>query len=426
MAEKMKMNANVWLILIFAWISIAASQVITFGYGMMMPGIMQELGLNTGQMGLIGGIASWLVVITLIPNSMLFSRFNPKYSVPIVIIGTALGLFLFGRATGLPMLYVSRLIAAVFSQLIATLLVGAKLRGVPPDSMTQINGIENFVQPIGQIIATLVMAQLLVLVGGWRGVYTLVPAIMTVAAVVYIVLWGNGKNVNYGQAEAGPAETAQTISKPGVSPIKEALTNKVVWLTSLAWPGTTIVWIAMFYFWPTYVTQTHGLELRTAGLVLSMIPIFSAIASLTSPMIARKIGYDKPLICSWGIILPVLYFLMTVVTNVPLLCLFAALAGYGAYCFVPLAFTNVYKIGLSRQAITIATGVILTFVAVGSAVAGTVVGALTMTFGLKNALAISCLTPIWFGVLTLFLPELGYKKMAALKAAAAAAQKAAE
>jgi sugar phosphate permease len=419
MAEKMKMNSNVWLILILAWVAIAASQIITFGYGMMMPGIMQELGLDTGQMGRLGGIASWLVVLTLIPNSMIFSRFNPKVSIPLVIIGTALGLFLYGRAAGLPALYVSYLIAAVFSQLIATLLVGAKVRGVPPDSMTQINGIENFVQPVGQVIATLCMAPLLVLVGGWRGVYTLISITMAVAAVLFVVMWGNGKKINYGQQEPAPA-AAQGVSKPAVSPIKEALSSRVVWLTSLAWPGTTIVWIAMFYFWPTYVTQTHGLPLQTAGLVLSMIPIFSAIASLTSPILAKKIGYDKPLICSWGIILPILYYMMTVVTNVPLLCLFAAIAGYGAYCFVPLAFTNVYKIGLSMQAVTIATGVILTFVSVGSAVAGTVIGSLTVTFGLKNALAISCLTPIWFGVLTLFLPELGYKKMAALKAAAEA------
>lgn len=418
MAEKMKMNSNVWLLLVFAWVSIAASQVITFGYGMMMPGIMKELGLNTGQMGRIGGIASWLVVATLVLNSTFFSRFNPKYTIPLVIVGTALGLFIFGRASGLPMLYVGRLIAAVFSQLIATLLVGAKVRGVPPENMTQINGIENFVQPVGQVIATLFMTQLLLLVGGWRGVYTLVSIVMTAAAVIFILIWGNGKKVNYGQPEPAPAAASQTSSKPAVSPIKEVLSNKVVWLTSLAWPGTTIVWIAMFYFWPTYVTQTHGLELGTAGLVLSMIPIFSAIASLTSPILAKKIGYDKPLISSWGIILPVVYYLMTVVTNVPLLCLFAALAGYGAYCFVPLAFTNVYKLGLSRQAITIATGVILTFVSVGSAVAGTVIGALTVTFGLRNALAISCLTPLWFGVLTLFLPELGHKKMAALKAAA--------
>jgi MFS family permease len=354
---------------------------------------------------------------------MIFSRFNPKVTIPVVIVGTALGLFLFGRAAGLPMLYVGRLIAAVFSQLIATLLVGAKVRGVPPESMTQINGIENFVQPIGQIIATLLMTQILILVGGWRGVYTMISIIMVVAAALFTFIWGNGKKVNYGQPEPAPA-AAQAAAKPAVSPIKEALSSKVVWLTSLAWPGTTIVWIAMFYFWPTYVTRTHGMELKTAGMVLSMIPIFSAIASLTSPMLARKIGYDKPLICTWGIILPVLYYLMTVVTSVPLLCLFAALAGYGAYCFVPLAFTNVYKIGLSRQAITIATGVILTFVSVGSAVAGTVIGTLTVTFGLRNALVIACFTPVWFGILTLFLPELGYKKMAALKAAAEA-QKAA-
>jgi len=410
-----KTNSTVWTILACAWVAIATSQIITFGYGMMMPGIMEELQVGTDVMGQISGVAAWVTVLLTIPGSLICIKFNPKYSVPVVTVSVALGLFLFGRATSIPMMYISRIIAASFSQLIATCLVGTKIRGVPTSQMTQVNGIENFMGPIGQVIATLLMVQILGLIGGWRNVYTMVAVIMVAASILYFILWGDGKKVSYGQTVETETNGEQATST--LAALKEAWSNKVVWLTSLAWPGTTIVWIAMFYYWPTYATTELGISLEMSGVVLSMIPIFSAIASMTSPILANKLGYDKPFIWPWGIILPICYYMMTRVSSIPLLCVFSAIAGYGAYCFVPLAFTNIYKLGMSRKAVTLGTGTIFTFVSVGTAIAGTVVGSLTATFGLKNAIALSCLTPIWFGVLTFFLPELGRKKMEKLAAA---------
>lgn len=409
-----KVNSRVWSVLICAWVAIAAAQFTVFGYGMMMPGIMADFGVDTAVMGQIAGVAAWCQVISMIPLSLLLSRANPKFSVPLVILLIAAGLFIYGRATGVPMLYAGQILMAIFVNLIATLLVGAKVRGVPPSRYTGINGIENFVQPVGQTIALLFIVQLMVILGGWRGIYTTVAIILFAAMILYILFWGSGKRINYGQAEAQAAAEAPQINFGTIA--KEAFGNRVVWLTGLAWPGTTMVWIAMFYYFPTYATKELGFDLTTAGIILAMIPIFSAIASLTSPLLAKKIGYDKPLICIWGIILPIVYYMMMRVSSVPLLCLFSAIAGYGAYCFVPLAFTNVYKIGLSQPAITLATGVILTFVTVGVALAGSVIGPLTGILGVKTALQVACFSPLWFGILTLFLPELGYKKMQRLQA----------
>lgn len=414
-----KIDQKVWMLLSCAWIAIAASQVITFGYGMMMPGIMQDMGVSTDVMGRIGGMASLVTVLLTIPGTLIGIKLNPRYSVPLSALGMAVGLFLFSQSTTMPMLYLSRMIAASFSNLTTVCLVATKLRGVPAGKMTQINGIENFIGPVGQVIATLAMAQFLMLVGGWRSVYATIAAVMTIAAVLYFAVWGNGQWVGP-SAQTPGSKTGDTTT--AIAALKEAWSNKVVWLTSLAWPGSTIVWIAMFYFWPTYATTELGITLKQAGMVLSMIPIFSAIASLTSPLIANKLGYDKPLIWPWGLVLPVCYYMMTIFTSVPLLCVFSALAGYGAYCFVPLAFTNIYKLGMSSKAVTVGTSTILTFVAVGSAISGTVIGALTTTFGLKNAIAISCLSPLWFAALMLFVPELGRKKMEQLAAARAAAK----
>lgn len=414
MAETKKISGTVWTLLFCVWAAQAVSQIITFGYGLMMPGIMEELQVTPEVMGRIGGVASFTTVFLTIPISIIAVKYNPRFSVPITIICMAAGLFLFGISTNIPMMYGSRMVAAAFSQAIGTVLVAVKVRGVPTEKMTQINGVENFVGPGGQVIATLAMAPILTLLGSWREVYIAIAVIMAAAAIIYMVTYGNGKSLIYGT----PTDTKTEKKSDEPSALLSAWKNKTVWLISLAWPGTTIVWIAMFYFWPSYAIADLGITLEQAGLVLSFIPIFSAIASLTAPMIANKIGYDKPLIWPWGLILPVMYYMMIRVSSIPLLCVFSAVAGYGAYCFVPMAFTALYKLGLSQKAVSMAVGTVLSFVALGTALAGTIVGALTTQLGLQTALAVSCLTPLWFGVLMFFIPELGRKKMEQLAAQA--------
>ena len=405
-----------WGMLIFAWFALASVNIISFGLGMMMPGIISEFGVDPAAIGQVVGFASWVQVLSLIPLSILLARRNPRYTVPLIMIGMVAGFTVVGMAQTLTMFYVGYILFAPFSaNLVATLLVGAKLRGVPPQQMVQVNGIENFAQPTGQVAALLLIPVLVGAFGTWRSVFATVAIAVAVGLIVYFFIWGDGKRINYGQTETPPPDNAPKTSP--FAALKEAASSRVVWLTGLAWPGTTIVWIAMFLYWPTYAITTLGVPLAHAGTVLAMIPLFSAVASLVAPTIAKKVGYDKPFICSWGLLLPIFYFMMTVVTSLPLLFMFSAMAGFGAYFFVPLAFTNVYKIGLSKAAVSISTGIILTFVLVGVAIAGNVVGGLTRAVGVQNALRIACLTPLWFGALTLFLPELGYKKMMALQAA---------
>ena len=97
--------------------------------------------------------------------------------------------------------------------------------------------------------------------------------------------------------------------------------------------------------------------------------------------------------------------------NMVLLCLFSALAGYGAYCYVPLLFTTFYKLGLHPKVVSIGTAMAMTGVALGSALGSGVIGWLITVFGgdIRKALSLCCLAPIVFGALTFFLPERGRK-----------------
>ena len=385
---------------------------------MMLPDVMKEFNMDYATAGLIGSIAGLASVFLTIPTALVASKFNPKYSIPGVMVVIAAGLLLFGMAANIPMLFIGRIITAAVTNGLASSLVIVKMRRVPAARFTGVNGIENFVQPIGQTIATLCMAQLLILLGGWRNIYNVCGFIILAMVVVWFVTYKDDKTE---QAAGAAAPAPAAGSKKGV--LKEALKQKTFWLLAIAWPGTTLIWIGMFYYWPSYITETAGISMDQAGFVLSFIPIFSAIASLTAPKLADKIGKDKLLIWPWGIILPIAYFMMLQTTNIPLLCVCAAIAGYGAYCFVPIAFTMLYKLGLRSEVVSIGTGMILTGVALGSALGAGIVGGLINSMGIRNALAICCLSPVWFGILTLFAPERGRKALEAEAAAAAATNK---
>lgn len=402
-----KITKKTWILLSIVWAAQALCQIIQFSYGMMLPNIMADFSLDYGTAGMIGSAAGIASVIMTIPTTLLASKFNPRYSMPIVILIISVGMCLFGMATNVPMLFIGKIMVALVGNTLATALVIVKISRVPVQRVGQINGIENFVGPIGQIIATLCMAQLLVLLKGWRNIHIIIGVILFVLLILWVVFYRQDKS------EVSKTANAQSNTDKEIKPFKTALKQKPFWLLAIGWPGTTLIWIGMFYFWTSYVQEAYGMTTATAGMVLSFIPIFSAIASLTSPKLADKIGKDKVLIWPWGFILPLMYFGMLNTSNIVLLCVFSAIAGYGAYCFVPLAFTTLYKLGLHPKVVSMGTAMIMTGVALGTALGSGIVGKLINIFGMYKALAICCLSPILFGVLTLFLPERGRKAMEA-------------
>lgn len=391
----------------FAWIAQAVTQITVFGDGMMMPGVLETFGLSIGELGQIGLVGGLAGVIMTIPITLIASKAHKRHFMTIIIVALGASMLIYGTAQGLAGLYISKTIRGLLGQAIAAALVLVKIGSVPQDEMQKVNGVENFVGPVGQIIGTMFMAQMLALLNGWRNVYIVMGIVLLLCVVGWFITYGKGKMMVY---DTPKEEVLETKTNP-MEGLKIAAKKKEVWLVALSWPFTTLIWLAMFTYWPTYATTDLGLDLLQVGLILAMIPIFSAIASLTSPLLANKIGKDKPLIWPWGFILPIVYFSMLQTNNVVILSILAAIAGFGAYCFVPLAMTIIYKIGLPSDAVSAGVGIVLTCIALGTTAGGGLVGILGGQFGLYNAMAISCLAPIVFGVLTLMLPELGRKKM---------------
>ena len=414
MATKEKIPGRGMLLTSFGWIAILLSYFGTFALGLILPYMCEEMGLDSVSLGSsLSSLAFLVKVIVYIPLAMFAARANPKYFLAIVYIMLGGSLILHGLANNVTGLYVGRIMMAAAGSGIMAPLALVKTNWIPKSRLGGLNGIENAVGTVGQYFALSVTVPLIGILGSWRSVLAIFGGIGVIIGVLWIVLFKENEAV-------GKIVPAQ--KKPFFQPIGEALKHRSVWLLGIGWPGTTLVWIAITTFWPTYAAEDLGISLEVSGVLLGLIPVGSIIGSLTAPKLADMIGVDKLMLWPWGLILPVTYFLPLVISNVPLIAVCFFIAGYGAYAFVPVAMTHVYKLpGISPAAIGGGISFILTLTSLGGTLAGVLVNALYGSLGLAGALKVCCLSPLLWFATTIFLPEYGRKAMAK-KAAEEAAQ----
>ena len=394
-----KTSGRGWILVIVAWTAVFLVNLANFALGMLLPSMREELNFGIEVAGQLSATAWIIQAFVTIPIALLVAKINPKYVLGILYLITGVALIMQGVASNLAMIFIGRALVSGASAGLLAPLVLIKINWFPQDKLAQLNGIENFIAPVGQAMGTAAVGYLLVVLSGWRTLMMFMGVVALAVAAIWFLTYKEKEGAEFKKSDA-----------PFLEPLKEALKLKEVWLLALGWPGTSLVWIATYTFWPTYATESLNLTLDQAGLILGLLPIASAIASLVSPTITKWIGYDKLMIWPWGFILPVCYFTMLKTSNIAILCLASFMAGFGAYAFVPIAFTTLYKLpGVKPRTVSLGVSCIITMVSVGASLGDYIAGALGETVGLYNAMAICCLSPLIFGVLTLFLPELGRK-----------------
>ena len=394
-----KIPARGWAIVWIAWLAFMVANLSNFAFGVILPDMRNDIGFDLETAGLLSAIAWVGKGLLTIPIICFISKGKPKHVLLAIFILLGSGMILQGMATNITMLFIGRLFVMGVAAGIVSVLVVFKIQWIPKEKMGSINGIEMFTGPAGQLLGTAAFPMFLAMMSGWREVMI----VMGIFALLLALVWGF---VAKDKEEA----TSKVYKKVDVlQPLKEALTYKNTWILAVAWPMTSITWIAVYTFWPTYAVESLSLSIGEAGMVLGMLPIGSAIACLVSPVLAQKWGYDKPLIVVSGLILPIAYYSLMLTANIPLLAIAAFTAGYAAYNFVPLAFTTLYKTDMSPRAVSMGTGFIFSLVGLGGAVGGALTGWLGTQYGLETALSLTCITPIFFAVFTMFLTETGWK-----------------
>lgn len=396
---KDKVPSRAWSMIICYSMFYCLTSLATQGLGMILPSMAEQFDLTLTQQGYLSSTGFLIQVICGIPFAMFSIKIGPKYSLAILLCCGIIGYFFHGFALGFGMLLVGRALVCVGQTCLQGPSNMVKSNWVPLSRVSQVAGIEEFSSSMGFLVGTAAVAFFIAVLNGWQHMMIFFGCIELVILIVWMFVY-----------KENPEKKLVLSKEPFLEPLKEALKHKEVWLLGIGWPGTSLVWIAVSTFWPTYAEENLDLTLGQIGWAVGMIPLFSAVACIASPILTDIIGRDKLMLWPWGIILPAAYVGTLVFHNYFLIILCFAVAGFGAYAFVPIAIGTVYKIpGIDEACIGTAITFIFTMANIGSSLAGVVSAALANTFDLHTALLITCLSPFLWLILTIFIPEYGRK-----------------
>ncbi|MCT8988336.1 MFS transporter [Shewanella phaeophyticola] len=399
MKTKSEIPVRGWSILSVAWLTFSISNLANFAFGVILPDMRSDIGFDLQMAGYLSAIAWVGKGLLTIPIICCISKGRPKTVLFCIFVLSGLGMLFQGYATNTYMLFLGRLLVMGVAAGIVSVLVVFKIQWIPKEKMGMVNGIEVFTSPIGQLLGTAGFPIFLAMIAGWRDAMLSMGYFVLLLAFVWLFV----------AKERDSSLSGSYIKVPMLQPLKEALAYRNTWLLALAWPATSLTWIAIYTFWASYAVESLNFSISEAGIILGFMPIGSAIACLASPLIAQVLGYDKPLIIASGIVLPCSYFGLMLSDNITILSSCSFICGYAAYNFVPIALTMLYKTGMSPRAVSMATGFIFSLVGFGGAIGAVLSGYLSEHYGIEFALLVLCIAPIIFVIFTVFLTETGWK-----------------
>lgn len=389
-----------WLVLGLLWAIDLLNNYTAFSLGVMLPLMKEDLGISPIQAGLLGSSYFIGFAVGGLPASVWLSRFSPRL---ITLVFSILGgglLLLQGWSPNLWVLLVGRFLFVLLS--IGRLPSEVILihQWFNPRTYALANGITFAVIALGQCLGFGATPFMMEVLGGWRGVYFLVGALLLVLAAVWFFLGRERLPAPGSSAHISPNQDG------AASPLREVIRRPVIWLISSTQIGPAIAFGAFFTFWPTFAIEDRGMVLSQAGPILSIYSFGGILGAFSSGPLCDFLRRRKPLIWSAGLALPILYLGILQVDQewaVPLIFLGM---GFFSFIVIPVLVTIPFDMGMRSREIAIVWGLMRTFTSTSAGIGPLLVGGMVETYGsLYLGLAVTIPSAFLMAIWGILLPE---------------------
>jgi predicted MFS family arabinose efflux permease len=402
LSEEKTSQGRGWSTMIIFWLGLALSQVLIYGLGLVLPGMMEDLQFDTVKAGTLGAIGYFTCFLFLTPFSGFLIRFPPKRTLGFMFIGITLVFVLSALAPSYSFLLVVRAVGIILTVALSSVVALLQRQWFEPRQMGSINGLQNGMTTIGQIIGLSVIPAMLAGFGGWRGTYNIVAVAIGIITVIWFIFGKENRTAEYEASMAGKKKTGATL--------KDVLKRKEFLLMGFGIGGAVIAYIAFLTFWPTYATQVKGLDITAVGKIMGVVAFGSLAGSLLSGVISDKIGLRKPQIILATLLLPVAYFALLKLDSVVGLSIAFFFVGFLAFFYSPLLFTIAFELKeIKPQEISVGISVILSLSQLGMGLGSQLAGIAIDNLGPAKGLSVLLFTPLIMTILILFVPETGPK-----------------
>jgi MFS transporter, ACS family, hexuronate transporter len=325
-----------WWVLINTFLIFA----VAFGMGwtyivMLVPSILQELGLNIADWGTLWSAISFGTVLFAIIGGVLGDRFGTRVTVGLGVFFMGGFLAVRGTASSFATLYAWMFLFGIALAVTFTNVPKALGMWFPPEEFGLANGVTQAGYGAGAGLATVVTPLVVDLLGGWRNL-TYLLGILTMGLGLLWTCTVRDRSV--------PVPDAGT--RLGVvEALKRVLLVKDVWIVAGCYFLFLGGYIGLIGYAPTYFVSVQGMSASAAGVVLSIVMWAFVAGTFILPTLSDRVGLRKIFYFSGMLLTGICIFLAAYALGISLwivAILWGFLAGAAPIAFVvPLEMEGV-------------------------------------------------------------------------------------
>lgn len=260
-----------------------------------MPVLLQETGYTKTEFGLILSICSLLYGVGKFFNGMLADRGNPRYFMALGLLGSAVMNVFFGLSGSLTFFGIFWIANHWFQAMGWPPCARMLTHWYGPRELGTMWGIWNSSHQFGGA-GILILAGWLIPRYGWESAF-FVPAVIGILVSFFLINRLRDTPMSLGlppieeYKEGDTSEEAREESSESVREIlfKYVLTNKWIWIVSLANFFVYFVRIGVLDWAPTFLVETKGSGLATAGFQVAGFELSGIFGALAAGWLSDKI-----------------------------------------------------------------------------------------------------------------------------------------
>lgn len=372
------------------------SSVVQFTFGVMLPEIRKDIPMSMTLVGTLAAIFSLFNALLAVPINSWFSRYNPIKLVALSGVMAMVFLFLQGFAWNFASLFVARFVFVLFNALKSPARALLMQQWLARRDIGLANSIGQVIHGGTQTMGLAAASFVAVLVGGWRPTYMAMAGVMALQVLIWGLIARQRRTAHYDRQFLAQEKT----------PMAAVLRYPRMWLIGVGALAACLPWSALLTFLPSFLVESRGMALTTAGPVTAMLYAGSTTGWALAGGVDRWFPKRRLFVVCSSSVLVIAALLLLNVTNIPLLMALAFLNGLG-WAFWPIAQTLPFHLpGAKPREVAVMAALLHTFTGIGFGV-GPLLGGIfsDVTGSLQVSLTILAVFPVVTVVSGLAFPE---------------------
>lgn len=385
--SEMATSLRGWTVLLLNRLHYSTVALSSFGFGLFLPFIREDLGLSYLQVGVLQAVSWGASVALLVPFSVLLARFNPNRR---VLVGLALltpFLFMQGAALGFWALLASRVLMAL-TQAGMTAARPLLLRWwAAPRQYATVTSVGLSLHSTFMAAALTFSPLMIVWLDSWRLAYFMQAALMGLHVLAWGFLTRSGEPILEGSRGPGPADAgagegdAPAEDRANSALIKALIAYPQAWLLGLVMLCLSASWTTVLTFLPTILEEERGVAISAGSMLFGFMYYVLIPGGLLGSRIFQHIS-DRRLMVLLPAAMNTLFTIIALLAGNQLLVA-VALTGVGlAWVFVPAMEILPFEFrGIRAREVSVLAGLAQTFGAIGFGGGPLLAGALAQASG---------------------------------------------